>query len=68
MGARRRTGAVDHDGRVRVRTGFLRCGRRCCYKLRLVVGSTIGAAEDDVHVLVSACPHDRSQTSSTGQA
>jgi hypothetical protein len=62
-----RTGAVDHDRRVRVGTRFLRCGRGCLHKLRLVVGSTVGAAEDDVNVLVSACPHDSSQTSNPFQ-
>ena len=65
---RERTRAVDHDRRVRVGTRFPRGGGGCFYILRLVVWPTICAAENDMYVLISACPHDRGETLSPVQS
>ncbi len=61
-----RTAAVDHDARERLLSLadlglLLDVLRGLAYVLRGVVGALRAAAEDDMHILVSACLHDRGE-------
>ena len=61
-----RTTAVDHDARERLLALadlglLLDVLRGLAYVLRGVVGALRAAAEDDMHILISACLHDRGE-------